>query len=142
MVGAGGLIQPGDFVDVLVVLSTKSTTDVGGEQVSGVPIGKARVLLQNVQVLAVAQRVSGALFTQEADGTARLYGQSPQSTEPDPKAKTVTLSVTVSEAQQLFLGEELGVLKLAVRPAGDSEIQPASEATMSWSEGEQPVEGQ
>jgi Flp pilus assembly protein CpaB len=35
----------------------------------------------------------------------------------------VTLSVTSQEAQLLFLAEENGTLRLAVRPYGDAEVQ-------------------
>lgn len=36
--------------------------------------------------------------------------------------KTVTLAVTLQEAERLALGEEMGVLKMALRRVGDHDI--------------------
>ena len=140
VIGAGGLIQPGDFVDVIVVLSASASTGAGtgtgseaDARVSSYPVGKARVLLQNVQVLAVAQKVSGIGVDGSANGAMSEASTGGKDSEPDPEAKTVTLAVSITEAQQLVLGEELGELRLAVRPATDDKVQDVPEAMMSWS---------
>ena len=94
----------------------------------------ARVILQNVEVLAVAQTVVDAPpeagTTTDADGeaiadTGADDGQRVRNTEadPDPGAATVTLSVTPQEAQLIFLAEENGVLRLAVRAYGDADVE-------------------
>ena len=127
VVSSGGLVLPGDYVDVIGVFDV---TFGAGDQETTVDKYFSRIILQNIEVLAVAQTVVDtapeAGTTTGTDATTTDTGeQRVRNTEasPEPKASTVTVSVTPQEAQLLFLAEENGVLRLAVRPYGDADVQ-------------------
>jgi pilus assembly protein CpaB len=129
VVSSGGLVLPGDYVDIIGVFDV---TFSSGDQETTEDKYFSRIILQNIEVLAVAQTVVDtppeAGTTTGTDGettTTDADGQRVRNTEadPEPKASTVTLSVTPQEAQLLFLAEENGVLRLAVRPYGDATVQ-------------------
>ena len=129
VVSSGGLVLPGDYVDIIGVFDVNF---VNGQEERTEEKYFSRIILQNIEVLAVAQTVVDtppeAGTTTGADGettTTDADGQRVRNTEaePEPKASTVTLSVTPQEAQLLFLAEENGVLRLAVRPYGDAAVQ-------------------
>jgi pilus assembly protein CpaB len=105
--GSGGLIVPGDFVDVVAVFKKD---DLSCDCVQPV----ARMILQNVEVLAVAQTYvnsQGKLQEGSDEGDANGDAQ--------PTAKSVTLAVTPEESQALAMGDDLGELHLALRPLSD-----------------------
>jgi pilus assembly protein CpaB len=131
VISSGGLVLPGDYVDVMGVFNV---TFGAGDQETTEEKYFSRIILQNIEVLAVAQTVVDTV--PQAAGTTGTDTGTPtdaqsaseqrvRNTEaaPEPKASTVTLSVTPQEAQLLFLAEENGVLRLAVRPYGDAEVQ-------------------
>jgi pilus assembly protein CpaB len=129
VVSSGGLVLPGDYVDIIGVFDV---TFGNGDQQTTEDKYFSRIILQNIEVLAVAQTVVDTVpeagTTTGTDGettTTDAGGQRVRNTEasPEPKASTVTLSVTPQEAQLLFLAEENGVLRLAVRPYGDATVQ-------------------
>ncbi len=129
VISSGGLVLPGDYVDIIGVFDV---TFGSGDQEITEERYFSRIILQNVEVLAVAQTVVDTVpeagTTTGTDGettTTDDSGQRVRNTEaePEPKASTVTLSVTPQEAQLLFLAEENGVLRLAVRPYGDATVQ-------------------
>jgi pilus assembly protein CpaB len=132
VISSGGLVLPGDYVDIMGVFNV---TFGAGEQETTEEKYFSRIILQNIEVLAVAQTVvdtppeAGATTATDGETTttdAESAGeQRVRNTDaaPEPKASTVTLSVTPQEAQLLFLAEENGVLRLAVRPYGDAEVQ-------------------
>lgn len=89
VVGVAGFIQPNSMVDV-----------IGTWDVTGTPHSK--VILQNIQVLAVAQEA-----------------EKPN----EPKARvtsSVTLSVSPSEAEKIILSTERGSIRLAMRSPDES----------------------
>ncbi len=88
VVGVAGFVQSGDRVDILSNLE-----DSDGAAVT-------IVLLQNVPVLAIDQ-----VMESDLDAKPKLV-------------TTVTLAVTLKEAQRLALAEAQGALRLALRPAG------------------------
>jgi len=96
----GGLLRPGDRVDV--ILTAQRGSDRGSEQVT-------LSLLQNVLVLAVGQDTGG----DTQDGRNR--GSRRRSTE-------VTMSVTVEQAQALTYASRTGRLSLALRNPDDIAI--------------------
>lgn len=120
MTSVGGLLLPGNFVDLIVVLD-------GGEE--GLNDNKALTLLQNIEVLAVAQEAQEPVpaSSDAGDGTGGIQGQRPQEVERQPGARTVTVAVTPQEAQLLALlqaqggsgGNDVKIL-LALRPGGDT----------------------
>ncbi len=92
-VGVAGFVKPNSIVDVV------ATWDLGGSS-------RSKVILQNIQVLAVAQAAK-----HEQDAMAR--GNS-----------SVTLAVTPDESEKLILGAERGNIRLAMRsPEEILEIQ-------------------
>lgn len=124
--GAGGLILPGDFVDVIGVFDVtfygiKEDDPTSSEEFDNYV---AVTVLQNVQVLAVAQEVAVAL-PEGTDSEDTTSGESqpvlPNPADPNPDATNVTLAVTPQDAQKLALAEEMGVLKLSLRSVGDTE---------------------
>ncbi|MGI5836455.1 MAG: Flp pilus assembly protein CpaB [Chloroflexota bacterium] len=116
VIGAGGLIVPGDYVDVIGVFDKET-------------MGKdmAAIILQNMLVLSVAQSIEGELPPEEPKTPVQQVGDQIRVPEPTPtpvvkpkampEAKTVTLAVTPEEAQRLVLAEARGTLRLALRPA-------------------------
>lgn len=124
--GVGGLLLPGDMVDVIVVLDEG---DVGTD--------KAVTLLQNIEVLAVAQEAQEPLPPAQAaaDGETasqetRALGERPEDIEPQPNARTVTLAVTPEETQLLALAQEKGKLVLALRPFGEEDTLSLDDQTL------------
>jgi Flp pilus assembly protein CpaB len=141
---AGGLIAPGDHVDVIGVFN-KNT--MGKDQ--------SMLLLQDVLVLAVAQstsadqlpRQSGAASSQAATqgGASALLAHSGATVpipQPTPasvpfapaQTRTVTLAVDPEAAERLALAEDYGKLRYIVRPGNErnqSAVLPADLTTLS-----------
>jgi pilus assembly protein CpaB len=95
VVGVAGFVQPGDRVDVVVTMRPRDD----GPFV-------ARIVLQNVQVLAVGKEI-------EARGKDAK------------EAKTVTVAtlvVTSEESERLALSTDRGHILLALRGIGDEEV--------------------
>ena len=110
----GGLILPGDLVDVIALLKE-----------SEVGVAKAVTLLQNVEVLAVAQAAQEPIPAARTTGTPTpsavtgTLGERPADIQPNPSARTVTLVVTQEQAQLLALVQTQGDLALSLRSFGD-----------------------
>jgi pilus assembly protein CpaB len=102
---AGGLILPGDYVDILWGCCTDDPVFVN-------------TLLQNVQVAAVAQAIVNA-GPVDTDDTEPVAGE-PGAAQPD--AATITLLLTPDEAQRVFLAETNGVFRVDLRGVGDQEL--------------------
>ena len=88
-----GLIDPGDRVDV--ILTARLRLDAGPEQVF------TRTILEDVRVVAVDRQVGTGEGGQEVKRT---------------KIVTATLEVSPAQAKLIALGEQEGILFLAVRP--------------------------
>jgi pilus assembly protein CpaB len=93
--GTGAMVRPGDYVDVLAVM----TQPEGQQEVS------SRVLLQRVMVLAVGNSV-----------VTDPHDKSPSNAS----LGNLTLSVTLQDAQVLALASERGSLSVALRGPEDS----------------------
>jgi pilus assembly protein CpaB len=116
---AGGLILPGDFVDIVWgCCSDRSVV--------------TKTLLRNIQVAAVAQSIvsSGPVTdlnaTPGAGAGAAVPGSSTNPVAADaakavPDAATVTLLLTPEEVQILFLAEANGKLRFDLRGPGDQD---------------------
>jgi len=122
VITAGGLVLPGDYVDVI-------WTCCGGS----VKIA-SKTVLRNVQVAAVAQTIVNAGPVASADTTddkaAAASEEGPakddnDSSTPEPDAATVTLLLSPVEAQTIFLAEETGSLRVDLRGIGDQELPDA-----------------
>jgi pilus assembly protein CpaB len=115
VIGAGGLVLPGDYVDVYWVPSD-SPDDVDG----------AQLIAEDVQVLSVQQTILDIPPTapglqpegEEAPtgDQARIRGSE---ADPLPEAATVTLMLSVEEIQRVFCAEQTGDIRMAVRAFGD-----------------------
>ena len=98
--GVSGFILPDSYVDVIV---TTQPTDEG--------VKMSRIVLQNMQVLAVGQ------ILEQTEG------------KPVP-VPTVTLAVTPNEAERLAMASNEGRLQLALRKFGDQEAVSTSGITV------------
>lgn len=88
-----GFVLPGAHVDILVALSDPAT---GGQPFS-------KIVLQNVETLAVAQEI--------------------EQTKDEPKVvRVITLLVTPEEAERLALASREGTLRLALRNYNDDKV--------------------
>jgi pilus assembly protein CpaB len=103
-----GFILPGSRVDVLLTIRTG-----GGDDGTG---GTATAtLLQNVEILAVDQRV-----------------EAPSSSKVDVKElRSVTLLVTPEQASRLDMGQNAGTLHLTLRNPDDTDHTPTQTATLA-----------
>jgi pilus assembly protein CpaB len=118
----GGFVLPGNHVDVLLTTTSSRIDDgTGGAATT--------TLLQNVQILAVAQLMDA-----------------PDTNKVDPKAtKDVTLLVTPNQAAKLDLGMNKGMLHLSLRNPEDSaeaDTRPATMAQLRFSQDPAQATGQ
>ncbi len=118
VIGGGGLIRPGDFVDVMVTIEAWKLTGATPTPNTDKPKG-VYTILQNIEVLAVA-RDAEKIANSGPDATKD--GKDDSKT-PD-KIDTVTLAVDPSQAQLLFLAESEGKVRLSLRPFGEQGEQP------------------
>jgi len=134
---AGGLIAPGDYVDVVGVFN-KNT--LGKDE--------SMILLQDVLVLAVAQNTSADQLPRQGGATPQSpplptrAGSSVSLAPPTPasvpfapaQTRTVTLAVDPEAAQRLALAEDYGKLRYIVRPGNErnqSSVVPADLTTLA-----------
>ncbi|SFP95199.1 pilus assembly protein CpaB [Variovorax sp. OK605] len=107
IMGVGNKVQPGDFVDVFVMLKADSK-DIDRSQ--------ARLLLARKRVLAFGSASVDGLPPKGADAKAGTAQPPAQRTE---AARTAVLAVTVDEVNRLTIGESSGRLLLALRNPND-----------------------
>ena len=96
--GVAGLLKPGDRVDVAAGMGLPDSANT--ETLSAV------IVLQDIVVLAVGKNMSE---------------NSSKNTE-DSSSTTVTLSVTVEEAQRMLLANQKGTIRLLLRSPVDNSI--------------------
>ncbi len=115
VIGAGGLVLPGDRVDVLWV-PVEVLEDFTG----------AMLLAENVEVLAIEQileELAPAAQSEEgAPESAANERVRSSDAEPLPEAATVTLLLTTEQARLIFCAELSGSLRLTVRAFGDASL--------------------
>lgn len=104
IMGVGNKIQPGDFVDVFIMLKSDGK-DVDRSQ--------ARLLLARKRVLAFGNASVDGLPSKSPDKAA---AQQAQRTEP---ARTAVLAVPIDEVNRLTIGDASGRLMLALRNPTD-----------------------
>ncbi len=110
-----GFIQPLNYVDVIVVIRPDSAKDIGARAVS-------KTLLQGIKVLAVGDSLTG-LQGDETETATAAKGKGGKEKKKKPSKnkgyvkgkRTVTLEVTLEEAEELALASEKGDLTLALR---------------------------
>jgi pilus assembly protein CpaB len=120
VVGGGGHIRPGDFVDVLVTVETwKLDGSSAPTNVSEKPKG-VLTILQNIEVLAVS---NSAQKVAESGPDSKAAKDSELKSLDKADNRSVTLAVDPQQAQLLFLAETEGKIRLALRPFGERDEQ-------------------
>ncbi len=134
VVGSGGMLVPSDFVDVVAVLDVQTNnnpSDPNNVRFGVDPNQRAQVkaiaqyVLQNVEVLAVAQALEGdptpQTTGQKVNGAVSGNNQPvKQNTTMQPSARTITLAVGPEDAEKLVLAEDKGRIRLVLRAHGDN----------------------
>lgn len=113
VVGSGGLVQPGDYVDVLLYLRAS------GKEVQTT---SASVVLKHVKVLAYGDALVGAQDAAPGASDARAA-----------KERSAVLAVPLDKASALMLAASAGSLRLAVY--GAEESRAVSAGTRSLPQG-------
>lgn len=104
VIGVAGFIHPNDRVDVIAVMPSNHNSDKDEDR-----LPRAKVILQNIQVLAVGQEMV------DTSG-----GQKPK------PVSVVTLLVLPDDAERLALAAEEGRIRLAMRnPIDQYEVETA-----------------
>ncbi|ABC39332.1 Flp pilus assembly protein CpaB [Burkholderia thailandensis E254] len=101
--GNAGLIEPGDYVDVLL---TQQLAAPGGAPADPERAVESETIAARVRVLAV-----GSAFQRPKDDAA----------QPNTRARTVTFEVSSHDAQVITVGAHLGALSLALRSFATSD---------------------
>lgn len=104
---AGGLIAPGDHIDLIGIFSEDKT---------------ASLVASDVEILAVSKALIGTPPSAEA----KTANSNPTSVN-----TTVTLSVTPEMAPRIMVGEVLGTLRVSLRRSGDNAPAPATTAQLN-----------
>lgn len=134
--GAGGLIAAGDKVDILgsCNVNIKEKDQQAGTTIT---ITKDAFALQNIEVLAVGQKIVGEeaqspLSALQSKKDAAAVSE-PRAPSQAPTAKTITLALTMQQAQSVVLLEEnqsCGI-RLVLRASDDTAIQNLPEAVLN-----------
>jgi pilus assembly protein CpaB len=108
--GAGGLISPGDKVDILVAYNKDALK---------LPHDIVKVTLQNIQVLAVGQEREKEL-EETSEPVEKPNGDNRSSGDQEGQARsTITLAVTPQQAEALGFAESFGDVRLLLRAPQD-----------------------
>ena len=115
----GGMIRPGDYVDVVAMITVPVTTTQGKQttQVASVP------LFQNVLVLAIGQDISTS--GQQSAAESRYKKEEKRVESP-----AITLALNPREASLLGFVQDQGKIRLALRSPSDAKIEQMSPT--SW----------
>ncbi|OBR90313.1 MULTISPECIES: Flp pilus assembly protein CpaB [Clostridium] len=116
--GVSGLLKPKDYVDIIVYTSEKRD----GTKV--VRPDEAKIVLQNIQVLAVDKQISRENKESNSNKSSD-NGKAPTNF-------LVTLSVKVSDLEKVVLAQSIGSIKLALRPLKDERTTETNGIT--WEE--------
>jgi pilus assembly protein CpaB len=106
--GVAGFVMPGNKVDILLTVTDSGSNDETGG-------GSTTTLLQNVEILAVDQRVDAP-----ADNKVDVK-----------ELRSVTLLVTPRQANLLDLGQNKGTLRLSLRSRDDERDGGAQPVTLA-----------
>ena len=130
----GGLVVPGDRVDVVVTFKEKESADANARE-----FARVETLMQNVLVLAREQtdiqRVNPLVGEAEATGddagaagedvtTSEEFAQRPEDFDPEGSVGVVTLALTPYDVQQLVMAMDLGEVTLVLRQFGEDTVVP------------------
>jgi pilus assembly protein CpaB len=105
--GVAGFVMPGNKVDVLLTMTSDTNDGTGG--------GSTTTLLQNVEIMAVDQRI-------DAPADNKMDAN---------QLRSVTLLVTPDQAAKLDLGQNRGTLHLSLRNVEDKFSANTRPATLN-----------
>ena len=133
VIGAGGLIRPGDRVDVIAVVDVKYTDLITEREFTET---RSFTLAQNISVLAVEQKLENqvpplATTTTQPGDTTDTAPENALVDQPDaqPDGTVVTLALLPEMTQKILISEEKGKIRLTVRAPGDNEIVETDDTT-------------
>lgn len=114
VVGAAGLLRPGDYVDVLLFLREENNN----------PQSSAQVVLPALRVLSVGEQMGLANDGRPAQTVEEEQARREQhgSQGSVGATRTVTLAVPEALASRLMLAAQAGTLRLAVRSADEQRL--------------------
>jgi len=115
----GGMVRPGDYVDVVAMISVPVTNTQGKQtsQPAAVP------LFQNVLVLAIGQNISASFPQDDEDKRSKKSSKADSS-------PLITLALNPKDANLLGFIQDQGKIRLALRSPSDAKIEQVSPA--SW----------
>lgn len=108
----GGMIRPGDYVDVIGLIPVPGQTPDGKQGLQPATVS----LFQNILILAVGSSIGGYPQTEEA----KRYKTEEKATA----TSTVTLALTPQEASLISFVLEQGKVRLVLRSPTDTQTQP------------------
>ena len=111
--GLAGMIRPGDYVDVIAMISVPLTTPEGKTiaQTTAIP------LFQNILVLAIGQEMRGI----RPEARHRREGREEERREVSP---LITLALSPQEASLIAFVQEQGKIRLILRSPADAQVEP------------------
>jgi pilus assembly protein CpaB len=124
--GVGGLLLPGDLVDVIAIFGAQGTGTA-----------TSVTLLQNVEIVAVGQTAEDALpapvGSPAASASTGSLGKAPDDAKSQPSASSVTLAVPADRVQQLALAASDSSVHLwfSLRHRGDNATIPSVQSDLS-----------
>ena len=119
----GGNLLPGNKVDVVAAFKIKGVQGLP----DGAHIERTQTVLQNVEVLSIAQNAQEAVPTsdtaaKDAAVQSETSGLPPADAKKKPDAGTVTLALDQNQAQQLVSAQQVAErVWLTLRPFGESD---------------------
>jgi pilus assembly protein CpaB len=118
--GLGGMIKPGNYVDVIALLPVPVTT-ADGKQVNQIAV---MPLFQNILVLAVGQDTG--TISASSGGKKAQEGERRSDSSP-----LITLALSPQEANLIAFVQEQGKLRLTLRSPADAQVVQSIQAA-SW----------
>lgn len=116
--GVSGLLRPGDRVDVLGTFPVGTQDEVIPEAGGRESVGYVTMtLLQNVTLLAVGQEISDVASSEAQRQQRGAYS-------------TITMSVTIDEAELIVIAQTRGKLNMLLRNREDLEIGSVKRKTL------------
>ena len=120
VIGAGGLIRPGDRVDVVAVVEVHYKDLLSNQDYSDT---RALTIAQNIEVLAVEQKLENQIAAPGKSATPTTNEGTPvDQPAAQPDGNVVTLALAPDATQKVLLAEAKGTIRLSVRAPGDNTI--------------------
>ncbi|TVQ79213.1 MAG: Flp pilus assembly protein CpaB [Bradymonadales bacterium] len=120
VIGVGGLLRPGHFVDILVTMFVNTQEIESGDRSAQIIIDEARrlkaetrTIFQNVRILSV-----GRDFRLETANVSRAQGPGFQSSQ----QTNITVALPPADVQKLVLAQQVGQIMIALRRFNETEI--------------------